>query len=185
MLFSLFSSLLAAAIISNVLLHGIGLLTLTKQEIRVKPVLISTSLICVLALLVFIIDHVLYHVLLVPFGLEYLNLLFITLLIIGLNEAYQYVVKRIKYELPKDKTFGLHSILLLVGFMGFLQMPFEVAFISVVGSLIGFVAFAVLFVMISSKIRVSPILKSFKGLPILLIILGLIALVVTGLGGIF
>jgi electron transport complex protein RnfA len=33
--------------------------------------------------------------------------------------------------------------------------------------------------------RVNPLIKSFKGLPILLIILGLIALVFSGLAGLF
>lgn len=185
MLFSLFSSLLAAAILSNVILRGIGLESINLKTVRVKPVLVETSIISGMALLVFLIDFVVFNFILVPLNATYLNLLVVTLLVIVINEAYIYLTKKIKLELPVKEQLGLHSVLLIVGFFGFNMMSFDLAFIGVLGSLIGFILFSILLVIIHSRLRVSPMLKAFKGLPILLIVIGLIALIMNGLGGIF
>ncbi len=185
MLFSLFSSLLAAAILSNILLRGIGLESVTPKTVRVKPVLIESAIISGMALLIFVIDYAILNFVLLPMNVVYLNLIVITLLVILVNEAYIYLTKKIKLELPVTNNLGLHSVLLIVGFFGFSTMSFDLAFINVLGSLLGFITFSILLVMIHSRLRVSPMLKAFKGLPILLIVLGLIALIMNGLGGIF
>ena len=104
---------------------------------------------------------------------------------IGVNELYKLVTDKTKFALPKEELFGLHSIVIIVGFMGLSNVAFDEAFIQVVGSLIGFIGLSILLTMIQSRMRVNPLIKSFKGLPILLIILGLIALVFSGLAGLF
>lgn len=185
MLFSLLSSLLGAAILSNVILQGVGLEAIQDREIRVKPVVIKSSLISVLALVVFIMDYVLLHFVLQPLNVEYLNFIVLALLMIGVNELYVMVTNKTKFNLPKDQMFGLHSVVIIVGFIGITSLNFDTAFIQVVGSLLGFIGLSILLTMIQSRMRVNPLIKSFKGLPILLIILGLIALVFSGLGGLF
>lgn len=185
MLFSLFSSLLGSAILSNVILQGVGLEAVLDRQIRVKPVLIKSTLISVLALVVFLIYYVLLRFVLVPLDMAYLSMIVLALLMIGVNELYNLVVNKTKFNLPKDELFGLHSIIIIVGFFGLSTQAFDVAFISVLGSLIGFIALSVLLTMIQSRMRINPLIKAFKGLPILLIILGLIALVLNGLGGLF
>lgn len=53
MLFSLFASILAAMLISNVVLQGFGLEVTSPKQIRLKPTLISSSVIALLSLVVF------------------------------------------------------------------------------------------------------------------------------------
>ena len=185
MLFSLFSSLLGAAVLSNVILQGVGLEAIVDREIRVKPVLIKSGLISVFALVVFILDYVALHFLLQPLDLPFLNIFVLVLLMIGVNELYILVTNKTKFNLPNDHLFGLHSVVIIVGFMGILNQSFDLAFIQVLGLLIGFIALSILLTMIQSRMRINPLIKAFKGLPILLIILGLIALVLSGLSGLF
>lgn len=185
MLFSLISSLLGAAILSNVILQGVGLETIQDREIRVKPVVVKSALISICALVVFLLDYILLTFVLVPVGMAYLNILLLALLMIGINELYVLVARKTKFELPTDQLFGLHSVVIIVGFIGITNQAFDTAFIQVIGSLLGFIGLSVLLTMIQSRMRVNPLIKSFKGLPILLIILGLIALVFSGLAGLF
>ncbi len=185
MLFSLFSSLLGAAILSNIILQGIGLEAIQTKEIRVKPILIKTSIISILALVVFMLDYILLQFVLSPMGMGYLNIMVLALLMIAVNELYVYVVQKLKFNLPTDQMFGIHSVVIVVGFIGLSTISFDQAFIQVIGALIGFIALSILLTMIQSRMRVNPLVKSFKGLPILLIILGLIALVFGGLSGLF
>jgi len=185
MLFSLLSSILGATIVSNVILQGIGLESISQKEIRVKNAWIHAGIISIIATLIFLIDYLVVTFILKPLSLDYLNLVILSLLVILMNEAYQYVVSKIKFNLPKDTYFSLHSVVFLVGFMALGQQSFDLAFIEVIGSLLGFIGFTLLLTMIKSRMRVNPLIKSFKGLPILLIILGLIALILNGLSGIF
>lgn len=185
MLFNLLSSLLGAAILSNVILQGVGLEAIKDREIRVKPVLVKSSLISLLALVVFLVDYVVLEFVLVPMDMAFLNIIVLALLMIGVNELYKLVTDKTKFALPKEELFGLHSIVIIVGFMGLSNVAFDEAFIQVIGSLIGFIGLSILLTMIQSRMRVNPLIKSFKGLPILLIILGLIALVFSGLAGLF
>ncbi|HLT00279.1 MAG TPA: hypothetical protein VK005_02195 [Acholeplasma sp.] len=185
MLFSMLSSILAAAILSNVLTQGIGLELLAENQFRVKPVVKNATLIAIASLVIFVIDYFVYSFVLLPLGLEIFNLLILVVLMIVVNELYRILVAKLKFDLPKSDTLMLHSAILLVGLLGLNSQSFELAFITTLGSLLGFIGISILLTMNVSRMRVSPMLKSFKGLPILLILLGLIALVLSGLGGIF
>ena len=185
MLFSLFASLLGAAILSNAILQGVGLDASLNKEIRIKPVLVKTSLISVIAIVIFMLDFVILQFVLEPLGAAYLNILVLAVLMIGMNELYVLVANKTKFNLPTDQLFGIHSVVIIVGFFGLTALSFDQAFIQVIGSLLGFIGLSVLLTMIQSRMRVNPLIKSFKGLPILLIILGLIALVFSGLSGLF
>ncbi|VEU82996.1 hypothetical protein [Acholeplasma hippikon] len=183
--YSILASLLTAAILSNVVLQGLGLEVLSQKELRVKNVFIRACIIAVLAFVAYLIDFVLYTFILVPLDATFLNLVVVALLAIGLNEIYQLLVAKVKLSLPQDEKIGLQSVLLLVAFMGIATMTFGNGIVIVLGSLVGYILFASLITIIQTRIRINPVLKGFKGLPILLIIIGLIAMVLTGLGGIF
>lgn len=185
MFYNILSSLLAAAILSNIVLQGIGLETLNQKDLRVKNVFVRSSIIALLAFIAYLIDFVLVKFVLVPLDAQFLNLIVVALLVVGLNELYQFIISKIKLQLPQDEKIGLQSALLLVAFMGLSQMHFADGIVIVLGSLIGYILFASLITIIQTRIRINPVLKGFKGLPILLIIIGLIAMVLTGLGGIF
>jgi len=184
MLFSLFASILAAMLISNVVLQGIGLEVTAPKQIRLKPTLISTSVIALLSLVVFLVDYVIYSFILLPGGLEYFNLLVLAVLVIGITELYLFVTNKLSFDLPKSPFVGLQSIILVSGLVLSNQASFGEAFVFAFGALLGYIGFALLFTTLASRMRVAPLSKAFKGLPIALIILGLIALIFTGLGGI-
>jgi electron transport complex protein RnfA len=185
MLFNLFAAILGAALLSNIITQGIGLESVKGNEFRIKPVLLKAGMVSCMSFIVFLLDYGIYQFILVTLGFEYLNLMILTVLMISLNELYQLTVKYFKLKLPTHDTFGLHSVILMVGLLSLQTVSFDVALVSAFGGLIGFMALSVLFTMNISRMRVSPILMSYKGLPILLIVLGLIAMVLTGLGGIF
>ncbi len=181
---SLFASILAAMLVSNVVLQGFGLEVLSPKQIRLKPTLITSSIIAFLSLVVFLLDYVVYTFVLIPVGLEYYNLLVLAVLVIGIFELYLFVTSKLNFELPKAPMVGLQSIILVTGLVLSNQATFGEAFIVAFGSLLGYIGFAVLFTTLASRMRVAPLSKAFKGLPIVLIILGLIALIFTGLSGI-
>jgi electron transport complex protein RnfA len=184
MWFSLFASILAAMLVSNVVLQGFGLEITQPKSIRLKPTLITTTLIALLSLIVFLVDYLLYTYVLVPGGFEYFNLLFLAVLVVGITELYLFVSNKLKFDLPKSPTVGLQTIILVVGLVLSNQSTFGEAFVFAFGALLGYIGFAILFTTLASRMRVAPLTKAFKGLPIALIILGLIALIFTGLGGI-
>lgn len=184
MLFNTIATLLTAAILSNVVLSGLGLEVLTNEESRLKSVLVKSGIVSGISLLVYLVNFMISAFILTPLSLNYLNLLVIVLLMIGFNELYTFITSKLKFESLKNDKMALSSIVLLVSFMGLATQSFETGIVVVLGSLIGYVAFSLLITMIQSRIRVNPMLKTVKGLPILLIILGLIAMVISGLGGI-
>src|SRR5690606_40197378 len=60
------------------------------------------------------------------------------------------------FNLPTDQLFGIHSVVIIVGFFGLTALSFEQAFIQVIGSLLGFIGLSVLLTMIQSRMRVNP-----------------------------
>src|SRR5690554_6591423 len=163
MLFNLLSSLLEAAILSNIILQGVGLESIQDKEIRVKPVLTKSSLISVISLLVFVLYYVVVQFVLSALNLQFLSILVLILLMIGMNELYLFLTSKVKFKLPQDNFFGLHSVVIVVGFFGLANLAFDQAFIQALGSLIGFIGLSVLLTMIQSRMRINPLLKSFKG----------------------
>ncbi|MFA5692522.1 MAG: hypothetical protein WC907_02800 [Acholeplasmataceae bacterium] len=185
MIYSVFASLLSALIVSNLLTQGIGFESLDNHEKRLKPVLIKTSVISLLSLLMFVVYYGLNVFVLKKLNLEYLGLIVIVGLMIGLNELYLLLQKKLKLNLPKENHLVFHSIILIIGMLGFNDLTFGIALVSVLGSLMGFILLSCLFTVLINRLNTAPIIKSFKGLPILLIILGVIVLMLNGLGGIF
>lgn len=185
MVFNLFASILAAMLVTNIVLQGFGLEVVTSKNIRIKQTLINTALVSVIALVVFLLDYVIYAFVLVPVGAQYFNLLIIATLAILVNEGYAYLVKKTNLPLPSHSIMGLQSMILVAGLILSNQSSFGEAFLMAFGTMLGYIGFAVIFTTIASRMRVAPVSKAFKGLPIALIILGLIALVLTGLSGLF
>jgi electron transport complex protein RnfA len=184
MLFNILASILSGVLVSNVMTHGLGLETIIEPQTRIKPVFIKCSIVAVMSLLVFGIDIALVQFVLIPFDLMYLHLLIVMFLLICVNELYQVIQPKVPF-LPHEPYMGIHSILLVPIIYGLGSVSLGDATIQMFAAAIGFVATSVLFTVIISRIRVNPLLKGFKGLPILLIILGLIAMVLSGLKGIF
>lgn len=185
MVFNLFASILAAMLVSNIVLQGFGLEVITTKNIRIKQTLINTAIVAVISLVVFLLDYVLYAFVLLPAGAAYFNLLIIATLAILVNEAYAFLLKKTNLPLPNNAMMGLQSMILVAGLILSNQSSFGEAFLVAFGTMLGYIGFAVVFTTIASRMRIAPVSKAFKGLPIALIILGLIALVLTGLSGLF
>lgn len=185
MIYSIFAGILSALIVSNLVTQGIGLESLNEHNKRLKPVLIKTSVISALSLIMFVVNYGLNLFVLQKFNFEYLGLLVIVGLMIGINELYLLFQNKSKLNLPKENHLVFHSIILIIGLLGFNNLTFGLALISVLGSLMGFILLSCLFTVLIDRLNTAPIIKSFKGLPILLIILGVIVLMLNGLGGIF
>lgn len=185
MFYSIFIALIAASLVSNLLIQGVGFESLTNNENRLKPTLIKTGVISVIALIIFNLNYVLMEFVLKPINFEYLSLLVIVFLLIGLNELYIYINNRFKLNLPSDYSVVLNSVVVIIGLLSFNNLGYGLALVNATGLLVGFILFSLLFTMLINRLNIAPIIKSFKGLPILLIILGIIALMLNGLGGVF
>lgn len=182
MLFSIFSSLLNAVFVGNIVTSGIGIEVTNSNDIRLKPTLIYTSIVAVLSIATFLLYYPIHQFVLVPLDATYLGLMIIAVFVIGLIELY----RLLPYKwLPENKFLALNTVMLLSLFVSWGSIDFAEALLYTVGSVIGFIGLSLVFTTIFQRLRVSTMFKALKGLPIMLILLGLVALVMAGLGGVF
>lgn len=86
-------------------------------------------MISLLVFVVFLIDYVVLEFVLVLIDMVFLNIIVLVLLMIGVNEFYKFVIDKIKFVLFKEELFGLYFIVIIVGFMGLLNVVFDEVFI--------------------------------------------------------
>lgn len=188
MIFAFFAAVLNAALIQNIVTSSQAGLEATRiRKGRIKPVFEYALTVSVLSLITFLIAYPLYQYALVPLDIAYFNLLLLGFVLIGVHAAFVILKRYVKFlnKFPSEPYVILNTALVYMVLTAFLQTNFVTALSYTLGTLAGFVVILVIYQTIISRLSISPIPKSFRGLPIILMVLGLIAIALSGLNGIF
>ncbi len=188
MIFAFFAAILNAALISNIVAtNQVGLEAQETPKGRILPMFIYAAYVGIMALIIWLIGYPIYQFLLVPLNLGYLDLMMMGILMIAVTQGAYLLLsnKKIGKYLPQNKYVILNTALLFIVFSGLKQASFLNSLTYVLGADIGFIGVLSVYQTIISRLNIAPIPKAFKGIPIILIILGLIAIALAGINGIF
>lgn len=174
--------------ISNVLITNlIGLPIFKEKQVSIEPAIkigLLTTLISVVSMAVI---YPLNKVLLDETA--YLIPLFSILVVALVSMLVNIVAKKINYSLKENEIFlpmiSFNSIIIFVVLLGASQTTFFQSVFYALGSGLGYTLLMLMMVTIKPRLELPGLPKAFKGLPIMLITLGLIALTFMGLAGLF
>lgn len=144
----------------------------------------TTVLMVASAMLTFLI----YEYILVPLGLTYLDNLVLIFLLLGLVAFMQ--LRPENTERDKSWHFYLPDVFMNTAVFGMILLQVTEwetlieAIVSAAGVGLGFTMLLIIVDTINNRIEKTPVPEWLKGIPIQLIVLGILALAVTGFGGI-
>ena len=136
-----------------------------------------------------VVCYVLYHFVLEPLKLEYLQTITFILIIAALVQMLDIVIKKFSPSLYQSLGVYLALITTNCAVLGtannVIASGYDLlqTFISALCVVLGFTLALILMSGIREKVEVSPVPKPFKGLPIALIIAGIMALAFAGFAG--
>lgn len=181
---------LSAAVVNNfVLSYFLGICPFLGVSRRISSALgMGIAVTFVMTLTAFV-TWILYHQLLVPFGLQYLEYVVFILVIASLVQIVEMVVKKISPELYR--ALGIYlplittncAILGLALFMVLREYKFIESLFFAFGAGIGFTLALLIMAGIREDLEIADIPKSLEGAGIALIIAGLLALSFMGFSG--
>lgn len=175
--------------INNILLSNLIGLPIFNKETKLKDLVVEGLKTVVVGIITIAIIYPIYRFLLVPEAMEYLVLLFVVifgaLVSILLNKLM--VQYKLKEESKDYSLLSTASVVVIVA--GLLitntsDITFLASIATVLGLTLGHLLITVLMFVIQPKINLPGVPKAFKGLPLMLITIGLIAMVFMGLNGI-
>lgn len=172
--------------LSNIMLYSLdGLPAISDDKFKLKEIVIGGVSKLVIGLVSILIIYPINHYLLQP--VEYGFLLPILVVLVSLNLTF--LVNRIieKFEPTQTTNYQfifLNSIVITASLLVANSANFGIAIAQVLGFLAGH--FMLVFVIYTMKARLTTpgVPKAFKGLPLMVITLGLIAMIFLGLAGI-
>jgi electron transport complex protein RnfA len=135
------------------------------------------------------IDWLIYHLFLEPSGLVFLKNLFFVLTVVitvrmVLKAADRSGLLRDVFTAPGEMLFSANCLLLAVTFLAIgRNLNFPEALVYALGSGLGFILVALIFIPIRERLDLAPISPSLKGMPIYLITFSLMALALLGGAG--
>ncbi len=145
--------------------------------LAVTFVIIMAALIC----------YPLYNFVLVPAGIEYMETIVFILVIASLVQIIGFVIKKVSKSLYKSLGIYLPLITTNCAVLGVVETnmayDFGRSMANAVGTSIGFLVVIFLFACIRVRLEGANVPKAFKGVPIALIVAGIMAIVFMGLGG--
>lgn len=182
---SIFSIFIASLIGENIVLTKFfGIDTFLNREDEEKNIIgISISLLFVVLISVLLTYLVNKYILIPTTSLELQPIIFI-LIIISLIQFTDIIIKKYFNKLYKALKINLPLMVANTAIFGIIlntiNMDYNLlnSIIYALGSSLGFILIMYIITNIDSKIRNNDIIKSFKGLPIMFITLGLIALII-------
>lgn|SRR5690554_6773899 len=175
--------------LSNIMLYSLdGLPAISDDKFKLKEIVIGGVSKLVIGLLSILIIYPINHYLLQP--VEYGFLLPILVVLVSLNLTFlvnRIIEKTEKFEPTQTTNYQfifLNSIVITASLLVANNANFGIAIAQVLGFLAGH--FMLVFVIYTMKARLTTpgVPKAFKGLPLMVITLGLIAMIFLGLAGI-
>lgn len=174
--------------ISNVLIMNlIGLPLFKEKQVSIEPAIkigLLTTLISVISMmLIYPINKYLVE------DANYLLPLVAIVLIAVVSMLINHIANRINLPLKENEVFlpmiSFNTIIFFVVLTGVNQTSFFLSTFYALGAGLGYTLLMLMMVTIKPRLELPGLPKAFKGMPIMLITLGLIALTFMGLAGLF
>ena len=188
---SLFTILFTAALVNNfVLSQFLGICPFLGVSKKVETAAGMGGAVVFVITISSAITSVLYHFLLVPNNLQYLNTIVFILVIAALVQFVEMVLKKLMPSLYKALGVYLPLITTNCAVLGVALLSVQNEYtilesvVNGIGASIGFFLAIVLMAGIREKLETSKIPEAFKGTPIVLITAGLMAIAFCGFGGV-
>lgn len=186
---------LAAILTENyVLSKFLGICPFLGVSKKVNTALGMSAAVTFVMVLATAVTYPIYENLLVPFGLEYLQTIVFILVIAGLVQLVEIILK--KYMPPLYKSLGIYLPLITTNcaVLGVTMLVLEkaaqdpsytyvTALVNAFGAGIGFLVAMVIFAGVRGRLETADIPKSLKGLPITLVSASLVSVSFLGFAG--
>ena len=188
----LFAALIGAMLINNVLLmHFLGICSFLGVSNKMSNVWGMSAAVLVVMLISSAITYPIYHFILVPLNIEYINTIAFILVIAAVVQLIEMILKRYIPALYRGLGVYLPLITTNCAVLGVaisildknVADNFLTAMVVTLGSALGYGLIIVAFSAIRIKLDSKDVPKAFKGLPIALIIAALMSLAFMGLTG--
>lgn len=180
---SLFSIFVTSILTGNIVLFSyLGVTSLVKSNNKTDVLRIGTSTL-LLSLITTVVSYLLNTYILIPLNIEFISTILFVLLIVSLVELFKYIITKYYKKLYSNIENEYLLLITNCAIFGVVLLNINNSYSLVesiiysIGSSIGFTLLLYIISNLKARLDKSPIIKSFKGLPILLITLGIIAMI--------
>jgi Na+-translocating ferredoxin:NAD+ oxidoreductase subunit A len=188
---NLLAILISSMLVSNiVLMQFLGLCSFFGVSTKMKSVVGMGAAVIVVIFLSAAITYPLYHLVLVPLNVRYIDTIAFVLVIAALVQLTELVIKRFSQSLYKALGVYLPLIATNCAVLGVAltnvasPLSYIEAITYALGSGLGYAMIIITFTAIRVRLDSQPVPKALKGMPIALITAGLMAMAFMGLVGI-
>lgn len=175
--------------LSNVLLTNfVGLPTFVEKDSSIKKPLVLALRSLVVALISSLLLYPIYTILLKPENFEFLYIIIALLVVAVVDMLVNKLSKFLKIETEESKMFDVlvpsNAFIIVLALLVISNATFLNMIMHVLGLGLGYLVILIMIHTIKTKVDLPGGPKAFKGLPLILITLGLIAMIFMGLAGI-
>jgi len=188
---NLLALLISSMLVNNiVLMQFLGLCSFFGVSTKMKSVVGMGLAVIVVIFLAAVITYPLYHFVLVPLNIRYIDTIAFILVIASLVQLTELVIKRFSQSLYKALGVYLPLIATNCAVLGVAltnvsnPQSYLEALTFALGSGLGFAFIIITFTAIRMRLDSQPVPKALKGMPIALVTAGLMAMAFMGLAGI-
>ncbi|MGM9813397.1 MAG: electron transport complex protein RnfA [Candidatus Enteromonas sp.] len=183
-----FLAIINFAVINNVILaRYFGICSFVGVSNKVKSAAGMGVAVAFVTIMAALVCWPIYQFILIPAGMQYMETIVFILVIASLVQMVGFVIKKKSPSLYKALGIYLPLITTNCAVLGVCSgnvgYDFGYAMANAVGTSLGFLLIIVLFACVRVRLEGSSIPKPFKGVPIALIVAGLMALIFGSLGG--
>ena len=181
-------AIVSYTVIDNVILSRyFGICSFVGVGNKVKSAVGMGAAVTFVTMMAALVCWPIFNFILVPAGMEYMETIVFILVIASLVQMVGYFIKKTSPSLYKTLGIYLPLITTNCAVLGVVETnmtyDFGRSMANALGTSLGFVLVIFLFACIRVKLEGNDLPKAFKGVPIALIVAGIVAIVFMGLGG--
>ncbi len=184
------TGIISAMLINNVVLKQfLGICPFLGVSKKIEASIGMSAAVAFVMILASIVSYGIHHLILVPFEIEFLGTIAFILVIASLVQFVEMFIKKTSKSLYKSLGIYLPLITTNCAILGVAQANviysygFGEALAITIGSALGFGLIMFAFSAIRERLETGEVLKSFKGVPISLIVAAIMAMAFLGFGG--
>lgn len=185
-----FVSIVSAMLVNNVvLMKFLGICPFLGVSKKIESSIGMSVAVLFVMLVATVFTYPLYHYVLVPTQIEYLQIIVFILVIASVVQLVELIIKKYSSSLYKSLGVYLPLITTNCAILGLTQdhiineSTFSEAIVITIGTGLGFGLVMFAFSAIREKLELANVPKSFEGMPISLITAGIMSLAFLGFGG--
>lgn len=181
-------TLFAAIFVNNLLLYKLDRMIFFTKEDKIERVFIKGLKIAIVTIFTVLLIYPLELYLLEPNNLEFLTPVIVILVAYGIQRLVTIILCKLEIEakdkLKLDYYAFLNPVIFTSAVIASLNSSFIVALGYAIGFTIGHLLVSLIILTLTPKVKLDAIHKNFRGIPAMLITVGLIAMAFMGLAGI-